>query len=400
MGSDEVVWASVADLAPYLEDAQMRVIPHLTCADPVLEKRCADWASGFKGMESKSGSHSLSELAKAMGVSLRTAQRRYRIFRSDPSPGAQINTPPGRAPGTRSLPAPIEKIVDLATSEIYESPERKPISAVKQRVDELCEGAGLSAPSYSAVRARIRSQHGIKQMRKRYGMHKADALLKPATTGLVTSRPLEVVQIDHARVDVHVVHPETRQVIGRPWITLAIDVYTRCIMGFHLSLDAPNHTAVGLTISHACRPKQNWLKEISVSVDYPMYGMMESIHWDNAKEFHTKEVKAQCQRFGIGVNIRPVRKPHYGAYIERLIGTFSRKVKLLPGTSFSNAVERGDYDSEESAALTMSELNSWIILELAGKYHNEQHRGLQGATPRMMWDEAWRKKTEVLNCPV
>ena len=43
---------------------------------------------------------------------------------------------------------------------------------------------------------------------------------------------LEVVQIDHTPVDVIVVDEAHRLPIGRPWLTLAIDVATRVVAGF------------------------------------------------------------------------------------------------------------------------------------------------------------------------
>src|SRR5215467_12427668 len=54
------------------------------------------------------------------------------------------------------------------------------------------------------------------------------------------SRPLEVVQIDHTRADVFVVDEQTRTPIGRPWLTLASDVYSRIVPGFYLTMDAPS----------------------------------------------------------------------------------------------------------------------------------------------------------------
>ena len=47
---------------------------------------------------------------------------------------------------------------------------------------------------------------------------------------------LDVVQIDHTPVDVIVVDEAHRLPIGRPWLTLAIDVATRVVAGFYVSL--------------------------------------------------------------------------------------------------------------------------------------------------------------------
>jgi putative transposase len=63
--------------------------------------------------------------------------------------------------------------------------------------------------------------------------------------------PLELVQIDYTVVDVVVVDELERYPIGRPWLTVVIDVATRVIMGYQLSLEPPSSTSVALAISHA-----------------------------------------------------------------------------------------------------------------------------------------------------
>jgi len=63
-------------------------------------------------------------------------------------------------------------------------------------------------------------------------------------------RPLEEVQIDHTLVDVIcVTDDEDRLPIARPYLTLAIDIKTRAIVGYYLSLDKPDAFAVGLCIA-------------------------------------------------------------------------------------------------------------------------------------------------------
>jgi putative transposase len=46
--------------------------------------------------------------------------------------------------------------------------------------------------------------------------------------------------------DVIVVDERDRLAIGRPWITLAIDVFCRGVLGFHVSLDPPSVTSIGM----------------------------------------------------------------------------------------------------------------------------------------------------------
>lgn len=58
-------------------------------------------------------------------------------------------------------------------------------------------------------------------------------------------------------------------------------------------------------------------------------------------------------------------------------------VHELPGTTFSNPAQRGDYDSESTAVLTVLELQRWLALAVAG-YHGQVHATL-GQTPGGRW---------------
>jgi putative transposase len=49
------------------------------------------------------------------------------------------------------------------------------------------------------------------------------------------------------------------------------------------------------------------------------------------------------------------------------------RLHLLPGTTFSNEQELGDYDSKRHAALTLRELERYIALDIVGSYHQSIH---------------------------
>ena len=113
--------------------------------------------------------------------------------------------------------------------------------------------------------------------------------------------------------------------------------------------------------------------------------MPERLHLDNAKEFRSEALKRGCEQYGIAIDHRPVRTPHYGGHIERLIGTMMGKVHLLPGTTFSNIREKGDLNPEKSAAMTLDEVERWLGHAIAGVYHRDLHRGI-GMTPVAAWE--------------
>jgi putative transposase len=207
----------------------------------------------------------------------------------------------------------------------------------------------------------------------------------------------EVVQIDHTLVDVIVVDRAHRQPLQRPWLTLAIDVASRMVAGFYLTLESPSALSVSLVIQHLVQPKLDWLDGLGVEAEWPTAGLPESIHVDNAKEFHSKALRRGAEEHGISLQYRPIGAPHYGGHIERLIGTMMGAVHLLPGSTFSDIKGRGDYDSVAKSALTLDELERWLALEIT-RYHAERHRSL-GMPPIAAWQEGYGRRDMPLRMP-
>ena len=102
------------------------------------------------------------------------------------------------------------------------------------------------------------------------------------------TRPLQVVQVDHTQVDIMIVDQATREPAGRPWITLAIDVLTRMVTGFHLALELPSRISVGLCLLHAVYDKTVWLAERQVDAAWPVAGLPEALHVDNGADFRSR----------------------------------------------------------------------------------------------------------------
>ena len=152
--------------------------------------------------------------------------------------------------------------------------------------------------------------------------------------------------------------------------------------GIYISLDPPNVMSVGLCIAHAILPKEHWLDRLGLSTSWPCWGVMQRIHADNGKELRGNILRRACQEYSIDLEWRPVKTPHYGAYIERLLGTFNKEIHSLPGTTFSSPSERGEYDSEGQAVMTMTEFEKWIVTYITGVYHQRKHSSLLSSPMR------------------
>jgi len=187
---------------------------------------------------------------------------------------------------------------------------------------------------------------------------------------------MAVLQIDHTPVDLILVDETWRKPVGRPWLSVAIDAYSRCIAGLHLSYEAPSATVAGLCLAHAVLDKAATLRGLGIEADWPCQGLPGEVFVDNGSEFHVVAFERGCQQHGIALRFRPPGAPHWGGIVERLIGTTMAMVHELPGTTFSNPGERGEYDSDAASCLTLAELERWLVLAVTGPYHHAVHGGL------------------------
>lgn len=328
----------------------------------------------------------LAKVAAKHGISTRHVQRLLARFRLNPRVSTLAKGKVGRPASTHYLRPDVEGVINHVIRKYYLKRERVSQSEIYHRVRSICRRCGLPAPARSSVRRRIAQYNNYDGEMRRLGAKRARQRWEPRPGQLLVEHPLDVVQIDHTRVDLIVLSNDRREVLGRPWLTVAIDVATRVVLGFYLSMDPPSAISVGLCIAHAVLPKAEDALAPGV---WPMFGKMRVIHVDNGKDLVSEAIRRGCEEHGISLETRPLGKPHYGGHVERLIGSLMKLVHGLPGTTFSNVKERGDYDSERKATLTFMELHEWMVQKIGRFYHSRIHRVL-GVPPAIAWERAWR----------
>src|SRR5271166_1311585 len=335
--------------------------------------------------------------ARRLGLSTPRVYGLLRIFRNRPVTTTLLPAKSGPAKGARQLSPAVEARIEAAIDAIYLTPERPTLKHLFRQVRQDCVVAGLKPPSIMALRARVTARSLRERFKAREGAEVAGDRFRQVKLGLRTDRPLQVVQIDHTKVDIMLVDDVTRACIGRPWLTLVLDVHTRMVAGLTLSLDPPSAAGTGLALTQAVLPKAEWLADKAIKLAWPTFGLPEIIHVDNGAEFHSRAFERGCQQHGIRIEYRPPATPRFGGHIERLMGTLMGRVHALPGTTFSDVAARGDYASEARAILTFREFERILAMEVLGPYHNEVHQGL-GRTPAAAWAEGVRGMT--LRAPV
>ncbi|WP_051649911.1 DNA-binding domain-containing protein [Rhizobium etli] len=234
-------------------------------------------------------------------------------FRRKPVTSSLLDETPGPEKGRRLLSREQEDAIACAIEETYCRRERPTITAVHDHVGEICRQRNLPAPSWKAVKVRIDRCDQKKLAKAREGASVARQQYAPVIDQYSARHAMEIVQIDHTLVDLFLVDAVNRQPLQRPWLTLAIDVASRMVAGFYLSLENPSSTSVALAIRHMVLSKASCLAEQNVVGDWPVHGLPTAIHLDNAREFRGRALAWGAAEYGINLIHRPVARQIPGA---------------------------------------------------------------------------------------
>ncbi|MGN8139160.1 hypothetical protein ACTJLC_31220 [Paraburkholderia sp. 22099] len=301
------------------------------------------------------------QAGKLLNVHWTTVYRLRRRFLADPVASAVKSRARGPKTSKRRLGSPAKAVVD----EVFTAwpPKQRqlahPLSDLVLEVRRRCVLADVLPPSRTTV-ARWWADH-----REAQALDRANAPESAVPPGnFLVRNPLDVVQVDHTQTDNLVVDGLLRRPLGRPWLSLAVDVATRCVVGFYVGMDRPGAATVALLLTRVALPKAEWLNKLSVQADWPMHGVPRILHLNNAAEFKSRALRTGCSEYGIELMYRPVGRPHFGGHIERLNRTLMERVRGLPGSTGSSPKGRKAHPPEKQAVLTLHEFKQWLALEI------------------------------------
>jgi putative transposase len=287
--------------------------------------------------------------------------------------------------------------------------ERKSIQQAFNIMESYANSQGKlkDCMGYSTFHRRIQSLNGLDVAKKRMGHRNAEKTYELSESEFPHADfPLQSVQIDHTPIDVMVVDEENRLVTKRPYLTIAFDSYTRCVLGYHLTYNEPSRLSIAMALINCVQNKKKDLEKIQAQ--FPeldkatltmiqasewqnVYGLPYTLHMDNGPDFRSDDIRLFGIRYKVHLHYRAVKKPQHGAYVERYLGTLNTGLHALEGTTFSNVTEKKDYPAEKRASFTMKELEARILLEML-TYHNQFHSEIRIA-PIKRWQDAFARTT-------
>lgn len=346
----------------------------------IPEKKLEDAKKRYEIIKPLIGVHSRKEIekrAQEFNMSPTTIYNWLKAYDSSGQLSSLVFLKVKGGKGKSRLSKEQDELIDIVIKEYYLTSLKPKIPRVYDELALRCKNADIPVPSMSSLRRRIQLLSESYALKKRLGkkaVEKFDINTGEYPDGLY---PLHVFQIDHTRADVILVDDEYREELGRPWITMVIDIYSRMVAGFYVSFETPGYFGTGQALYNAITPKEKLKEKYKLESEYPVWGIPNMIHMDNAKEFRGVNLQNVCNEYGINIVWRPVGKARYGAHIERLLGTLKDYIHTLDGTTFSNIQERGEYNSQKNATMTLSEFESWLTILIADVYHNQIHSTLQ-----------------------
>ena len=288
------------------------------------------------------------------------------------------------------LPRKQLAIIDRVAREYYETPQKPAIVRAIEKVLISCKDAKIALPGKRAIRQHILMRDPQKAFEHREGRKAAHDRFG-AVYGEFPGAdyPLSVVQIDHTKVDVELVDDIEKRPIGRPNITIALDVFSRAVLGYFVSFENSSLLTTGLCLEHAMFPKDDWLESLNIKHSWPVWGKPVCLHLDNAMEFRSHGLEDFCGEYGVRLEYRPVKTPHYGGHVERIIRTINERVKTIPGATFSNVRQKGEYASTKQSVITLKDFQQWLGTYITGAYLNQPHSKI-GMTPLEKWTQGIR----------
>lgn len=277
---------------------------------------------------------------------------------------------------------------DLLESHIKdaEKPGRGALSLAYGAFRNACNEAGLKPCSEKTFRLAFNARKGPEQTEKIEGTRAAYQEEEPIDDGYYTipvngDRPWQYVHIDHTVIDLELRHSEKpRKKMGRVWVTLMIDAYSRRILAFYFSFESPSRISVMMVLRECVR----------------QHGRLpECIVVDNGKEFRSAYFEKVLARYDCSIQWRPPSRPRFGAIIERFIKTMNIQfVHTLEGNTQIMAMKI----RLVTKAVNPKNHAVWnlpLLEEEAEKYFYEEYdlreHSALGQSPRETYDDAMGK---------
>jgi len=277
---------------------------------------------------------------------------------------------------------------------------RKMSAAIEQenKLRRAKNRSQIVVPSYERLLEEIDKIPAFDMMAGQDGPERAKNYFRALTHGLAdVVRPLQRVEFDEWTVHLHVLlimtgvwatlsekQKESTKTI-RLVLCIGLDVATKCVVGMSLARTACPENAFRC-LEMAVSDKQDYADAVGAVTPWDVYGTMETSAADAGSSFANDKFRAKNVDLGVKFATTVAGIPWLRGNVERIFrSTDDKFIAMFAGRTFSDTAQKGDYDSEGRACLTIDEFAEALVRYKIDHYHNHEHDGLGGETPRSAW---------------
>lgn len=186
---------------------------------------------------------------------------------------------------------------------------------------------------------------------------------------------MDVVHTDHTELDIELVSSRTGRNLGRPWLTLFLDGYSRMPVSFVLLFDPPSYRSLMTGVRRMVKKTGYFPASFVV---------------DGGKEFRSVYFESLAAR-GKSSLQRRAGKPRHGALIERYFGSINAQLidRLKGNTQPTKNVRQmsSDMNPKKNAVWTLEALHS-VLDEFMEAFALRDHPAL-GCSPSYQFSQSF-----------
>lgn len=251
----------------------------------------------------------------------------------------------------------------------------------------------LKIPSISTVYRRLGELGAWDILDRRLSILEAQARAG-VMPGPAVTRIMELVEYDITPMDCLVVSDYDRLPLGRPVTCIGRDKYSGMPHGTAVGFGGESANLVMSALYYGIMPKEDVQALYGTRHPFPVKGLPEKIVTDNGSGFDNYAFSDACRQLSIHWEKMQRGKAWFKGGIEAFIKEHNRGfAHRIPGSVFSNVLQKGDYDAVENACITLSTYVRMLHIWMLDVYAQSKHRlssTLVGGIPARLWDESVR----------
>ncbi|ABA21805.1 transposase [Trichormus variabilis ATCC 29413] len=182
--------------------------------------------------------------------------------------------------------------------------------------------------------------------------------------------------IDFALLDINIADTNG-SLIGRPYLTTAIDIYSQCCMGLFLSLKSPNHQAITQALRHAILPK-SYDSEYNLRHEWITYGIPAGLQLNNSSLTNSYLLQDKLSQLGISIYSPKSGSRLNDSFTEKL---FSEINRYLSSDALSNQIS-----TDNNSFLTLGVLEKILVLYFVDNFNQQIHNDSSHQTRQERWE--------------